>query len=163
MDVERGRKGELSFGSVTDQIKEKANHPTVSGTLIILLILDIAMLVVGIIKKNECPVEDRIPIYLIVAGAVGIVSKILPFINRKLEFTLVTYVIYLLYLFEIVWAVVGSVWVYKIYQPNYNELLPLHCNRELYLFTFWILTIRWILVALSFVLGCCYCCFSVNK
>lgn len=45
---------------------------TVSGTLILLLILDIAMLVVGIVKKNECPIEDRIPLYLIVAGNVSL-------------------------------------------------------------------------------------------
>ncbi|KAB0801396.1 hypothetical protein PPYR_05750 [Photinus pyralis] len=70
MDVERGRgKNDLSFGSFTDRIKEKANHPTVSGALIVFLVLDVVMLVFGIINKDKCPIDNRIPIYLIVAGS----------------------------------------------------------------------------------------------
>ncbi|KAK5649598.1 hypothetical protein RI129_000627 [Pyrocoelia pectoralis] len=106
MDVERGRnKNELSFGSFTDRLKEKANHPTVSGTLIVFLILSVVMLVFGIINKDKCPIDDRIPIYLIVAGAVGIVSMILPFINRKLDLAVLTIIIVIIYIFEFVWMI----------------------------------------------------------
>ena len=164
MDVERGRnKNDLSFGSFKDTLKEKANHPTVSGTLIIFLVLDVVMLVFGIINKDKCPVDDRIPIFLIVAGATGIASKILPFINRKLDLTILTILISLLYIFEFVWMIVGSVWIYRIYEPNYVEVFSNYCNKTAYLLGFWILTIRWVAMGIMILLSVLYCCCSMFK
>lgn len=164
MDVERGRsKNELSFGSFTDRLKEKANHPTVSGTLIIFLILSVVMLVFGIINKDKCPIDDRIPIYLIVAGAVGIVSMILPFINRKLDLAILTIIIVIIYIFEFVWMIVGSVWVYRIYEPNYVEVFSHYCNKTTYLLAFWILTIRWVFLGITILASLIACCCSMFK
>ncbi|KAK4881132.1 hypothetical protein RN001_004451 [Aquatica leii] len=164
MDVERGRnKNEISFGSFQDKIKEKANHPSVSITLIIFLILDVVMLVFGIINKDKCPIDHRIPIYLIVAGATGIASKILPFINRKLDLTVLTIIISLLYVFEFVWMIVGSVWVYSIYEPNYVEVFSHYCNKTAYLLAFWILTIRWVFLAISILASVVFCLCSMFK
>ncbi|KAL9953438.1 hypothetical protein ACROYT_G040859 [Oculina patagonica] len=37
--------------------------------------LKIAMIVIGVKYKDECPVEDMIPIYVIVAGAGGLFTN----------------------------------------------------------------------------------------
>ncbi|XP_031336933.1 transmembrane protein 272-like [Photinus pyralis] len=164
MDVERGRgKNDLSFGSFTDRIKEKANHPTVSGALIVFLVLDVVMLVFGIINKDKCPIDNRIPIYLIVAGAVGIIAMILPFINRKLDLAILSIIITILYIFSFVWMIVGSVWVYRIYEPNYIEIFNNYCNKTAYLLAFWTLTIRWIFIGLSIIAALITCCCSLCK
>lgn len=35
---------------------------------------------------------------------------------------------------------IGSMWVYKEYEPNYDPNLGKHCNKTLYLFAFWLIT-----------------------
>jgi len=159
MDIERQdsrRKQELlSFKGIKDHLKEKAHHPSASGTLILFFILNLIMLIVGIIKRNECPIQKLIPIYLIVAGATGIVSKLLPFINRRINITLITYIIYTLYIFEFVCMLIGSYWVYSIYKPNFNEGIRPYCSKTAYYLAFWLLTVNWVLLAITVVLICC--------
>jgi len=149
MDLERGRNA---------SVKEKANHPIATIGLLIFLALNITMLVVGFVKKDECPIQEKIPIFLIVAGAIGILSKSLPFINRKLDWCLVDLVISVIYLIEFIWIIVGSVWVYQIYKPNYNPSKGPYCSESAYLLSFWLITIQWIIMAITTILGCLCCC-----
>lgn len=43
---------------------------------------------------------------------------------------------------------VGNVWIYSIYQPNYNKNTSVdpYCNKTLYLFAFWTTTLVYILL-----------------
>ncbi|KAB0801398.1 hypothetical protein PPYR_05752 [Photinus pyralis] len=160
MEVERtitSRKSELSIQGIKEHITERANHPTASGTLVLFLILNAVMLIVGSIKKDDCPAEPFIPIYLIVAGAVGVVSKLLPFANRKLDLKCLTLVIYILYIFEFVWMVFGSYWVFSNYKPIFDDSgdRSWYCNRTAYYLAFGLLTVNWILLGITVMLICC--------
>lgn len=166
MDVERpvtSRKSELSIQGIKENIEERANHPTTSGTLVLFLILNAVMLIVGSIKKDDCPTERLIPIYLIVAGAVGVVSKLLPFLNRKLELKCLTVVMYVLYVFEFVWMVLGSYWVFKNYKPIFDDNgdRRWYCNRTAYYLAFGLLTVNWILLGITVILVCCAFCVAI--
>lgn len=53
----------------------------------------------------------------------------------------------------------GSVWVYKEYEPNYNPTDGTkYCNKNLYLFAFWLITSVYILLATITV---CLCFLSI--
>lgn len=52
----------------------------------------------------------------------------------------------------------GNVWIYSIYEPNYNKNttgVDPYCDRTLYLFAFWTTTLIYILLGLIFLVGCC--------
>ncbi|XP_039455619.1 transmembrane protein 272-like [Oreochromis aureus] len=129
----------------------------------------------GAIYLHECPREHYIPIYLIVVGAFGVFNILLsclPCINEPEEGTsnpLST--IYkawnlLIMFFAICWVIAGNVWIYSIYQPNYDKNttdVSSYCNKTLYLFAFWMFTAGYILSGLFFlccplVLICCCLC-----
>ncbi|KAK4881134.1 hypothetical protein RN001_004453 [Aquatica leii] len=153
MDVENGR---------FSQVKSKTNRAIYSVSLAVLLCLNITMLVIGILQKDDCPIQNKIPLYLLVAGAVGLLSKILPFINRKFDFYYVDVLVLLLYLFEFMWIVLGSIWVNSIYPPNFDPSAEEFCNKTVYLFSFWLLTLHWTFLAITIIVICFYCCFCYS-
>ncbi|CAB0018833.1 unnamed protein product, partial [Nesidiocoris tenuis] len=42
--------------------------------------------------------------------------------------------------FMLAWFILGSYWVYKEYEPNYDPMKGPWCNRTVYLFAFWQIT-----------------------
>ncbi|KAL9702430.1 hypothetical protein quinque_005948 [Culex quinquefasciatus] len=42
--------------------------------------------------------------------------------------------------FMLGWFIIGSFWIYRIYEPNYDPAMGKYCNKSLYLFTFWLIT-----------------------
>ncbi|XP_045067707.1 transmembrane protein 272 isoform X1 [Coregonus clupeaformis] len=137
-----------------------------------LLIANIAM---GAVYLNDCPRQPYIPIYLIVLGAFGLVT-ILPFCFCQPNLVLVcTLWNGLLDTFLFCWFINGNVWIYSIYQPNYNQTLTekdpyqsnynqtltekdLYCNKTLYLFAFWTTTLNYLILLSLCVVLCCCCC-----
>ncbi|XP_019898901.1 uncharacterized protein LOC109615057 isoform X2 [Esox lucius] len=70
-------------------------------------------------------------------------------------------------LFLLCWFICGNVWIYSIYQPNYNKNIPnynqtlinnLYCNRTLYLFAFWSNILAYLILLGLCVVLCCGCC-----
>lgn len=117
--------------------------------------------------KNRCPVEDKIPIYLIVAGAVGVFRNLISLGRRakqsdnqdeeeeKKKRPLES----ILDCFLFVWFICGNVWIYKIYKPDLDDVDSSdYCHKTLYLFAFWITTSTYILVG---VMCCCVCCVGI--
>ena len=116
--------------------------------------------------KDECPAEDKIPIYLIVAGAVGAFRNLISLgrrakqsdnqdeeeqsKNRPLES--------ILDCFLFVWFICGNVWIYKNYKPSFDDSQSDYCNQTLYMFAFWVTTSMYILFG---VLCCCVCCVGI--
>lgn len=49
------------------------------------------------------------------------------------------------------WFMIGSYWIYRIYEPNYNPMLGKYCDETLYMFAFWLVTSVYILLGLSIV------------
>ncbi|KAF2905378.1 hypothetical protein ILUMI_00796 [Ignelater luminosus] len=140
-----------------NNLKIRVNNASVITSLALFFILNLIMLVIGYLEKGECPAEEKIPLYLFVAGAVGILSKLLPFVNNKLNFTVIHGLIVFVYLFEIVWTIMGSLWVYGT-TPNYEKSSgSKYCSKKAYLLSFWLLTTHWLLLFIFFVLSCVYC------
>ena len=123
--------------------------------------------------KDDCPREDMIPIYLIVAGAVLIFRNLSSMCSR-------TYAANnndeatdgeeernpvhkccdsVLDLFTFCWFIAGNYWIYHINKPSYDSSHGNdYCNKTLYLFAFWITTCTYIVAGF---LCCCLCCVGV--
>ncbi|XP_078518269.1 transmembrane protein 272-like [Lissotriton helveticus] len=105
--------------------------------------LSIAEIVIGSVYLQQCPAQRFIPIYLIVNGVTVIIMSLLSIVAGLRPNKLVYGILALLSLFWFAWLITGSVWTFPLY-PNYTN-----CNRTVYLFTFSILIIQWIVLALS--------------
>ncbi|XP_032439424.1 transmembrane protein 272 [Xiphophorus hellerii] len=152
----------------------KDPHPAVLGvSKVIVGIMPIAYIAVGAVYLNECPVQEKIPIYLIVSGVFTIVLNLLSCLpgTRSTKDTprttaghVVTVWNSLVSLFLFCWFISGNIWIYSIYQPEYNKNatdVSRYCNKTLYLFAFWNTTLVYILVILFVLTGCCvlFCLF----
>lgn len=63
--------------------------------------------------------------------------------------------------FLIVWFVAGCIVVYRIYEPDYvNPQSSAYCHRTVYLYTFWLMTSAFIVMAI--VLSC-LCCLMISS
>uniref|UniRef100_A0A672GGR6 Uncharacterized protein n=1 Tax=Salarias fasciatus TaxID=181472 RepID=A0A672GGR6_SALFA len=123
---------------------------------------------------QDCPINHYIPIYLIVAGVfglvLGVVTSCLPSNPEGEEVappTLLTrccqFVYRLISLFLFCWFITGNVWIYSIYQPDYNKNttnIDHYCDKTLYLFAFWTTNLVYIILGLSLVCGCCTAFFT---
>lgn len=132
--------------------------------------LPITMIILGTIYKDDCTYQKNIPIWLIVAGSFGCLSSVLRTIsncysllvkrdqndpenankiNKKSCLTS------LIELFLFAWFIAGNVWVYSIRsEVSFTPGSEKYCHQTVYLFSFWIITISWILT----VFFCCCCC-----
>ena len=117
--------------------------------------------------KNDCPAEDKIPIYLIVAGAVGVFRNLISLGQRakqsdnqdEEEEKRKRPVESILDCFLFVWFICGNVWIYQNYRHvSFERGDTNYCNETLYHFAFWITTSTYILVG---VLCCCVCCVGI--
>ncbi|XP_075182575.1 transmembrane protein 272-like isoform X5 [Anomaloglossus baeobatrachus] len=137
--------GEAEMGEVT---------PTsVSQIFSVLLwtLLSIAMIIIGSMHVDNCPIEPKIPIYLIVAGVFHLLAfSLIPLkmVGEKLAYTIES----VLGVFSFCWFIAGSVWVFRIYQEN-----PRRCNDLCYKFAFGILIFEYIFLALVVAGVCCVC------
>ncbi|CAH0556794.1 unnamed protein product [Brassicogethes aeneus] len=105
--------------------------------LILSLVIYLAMLIVGILGKNDCPVNKYIPLFLIITGIVGLISKLTTVVRDKLEnYFPVKYLESALYIVELVIFSLGCYWVLKEFQPNYNPGGSHYCKKSVYLLSF---------------------------
>lgn len=140
------------------QLKETSNHSICVIWLALFLVLNGIMLSMGIIKIHDCPIQPKIPLYMIVAGVIGIISKLLPLINRKLHWRIMDVLVSVTYLFDFIWVILGSVWIYSIFKPNFNPHGGLYCDETTYLMAFALVTLHWIFLAVFLVIALCCCC-----
>ncbi|XP_041842617.1 transmembrane protein 272-like [Melanotaenia boesemani] len=130
-------------------------------------ILPIAQIAIGSVYLNDCPRQQYIPIYLIVSGVFGLILGVLSCLpcaqepedgTVNLLSRICTAWNSLTSFFLFCWFITGNVWIYSIYEPNYNKTatdVNLYCNKTLYLFAFWTTTLVYILLGLFLVIGCC--------
>uniref|UniRef100_A0A3B3VSY9 Si:dkey-19b23.12 n=1 Tax=Poecilia latipinna TaxID=48699 RepID=A0A3B3VSY9_9TELE len=152
--------------------------PAVLGvSKVILCIMPIAYIAVGSVYLNDCPVQQKIPIYLIVSGVFTIVLNLLSCLPntrntkerpRTTAGQVVTVWNSLVSLFLFCWFITGNLWIYSVYQPEYNKNATdtsRYCNKTLYLFAFWNTTLVYILVILFVLTGCCvlFCFFLCGR
>uniref|UniRef100_A0A3P8SDT0 Si:dkey-19b23.12 n=1 Tax=Amphiprion percula TaxID=161767 RepID=A0A3P8SDT0_AMPPE len=140
--------------------------PTLAGSKVLLCVMPIVQIAIGAVYLHDCPRQHYIPIYLIVLGVFSLVLALLSCLpcaqdpndgtSSPLSYVFTAWNS-LVSLFLLCWFITGSVWIYSIYQPNYDEAITEvhpYCNRRLYLFAFWTTTVAYILLALLLVVGC---------
>ncbi|EDO47125.1 predicted protein, partial [Nematostella vectensis] len=132
----------------------------------LIMAIPIAMIVIGAKYKNQCPIEDKIPIYLIVGGSFGIFRNLVSLCQRarkkegeeeeqKRRNPLES----VLDCFLTAWFIAGNVWIYSNYQPNYDPSSGnAYCNQTLYLFAFWLTTATYIMLG---TICFCLCCVGI--
>ncbi|KAK9509237.1 hypothetical protein O3M35_006592 [Rhynocoris fuscipes] len=120
------------------------------------LVIPLAMLVIGALYLSDCPANNNIPLYLLVGGLFGILKQILQLYCRikkghnrsgaeeeREEKT--STIQSLLSCFMFVWFILGSYWVYSTYKPNFDPERGTYCNKTVYYFAFWQLTVVYIM------------------
>ncbi|XP_068444414.1 transmembrane protein 272-like [Clinocottus analis] len=126
------------------------------------VITSIIHLVIGAVYLNECPRQPYIPIYLLVLGVVCLLMTVfvLPCCDRPEIYSKIW--ICFVYFFVFCWFIAGNVWIYSIYEPNYNKTgssMDSYCNKTLYMFAFWSTNLAYILLGFTMFISCCtYCC-----
>ncbi|KAM4714283.1 transmembrane protein 272 isoform 1-T2 [Anableps anableps] len=151
--------------------------PVLGGSKVFLCIIPIAQIAIGAVYLHECPVQENIPIYLIVSGVFSLILDLLSCLpctrgpkdgSQSVLSQSFTVWNSLVSLFLFCWFITGNVWIYSVYEPNYiknSTDVSLYCNKTLYLFAFWTTTLVYILVILFLVVGCCvlFCFFLCGR
>ncbi|XP_037116388.1 transmembrane protein 272-like [Syngnathus acus] len=132
---------------------------------VLLCIIPIAMIAVGAEHLDDCPRQRYIPVYLIVMGfffMLLVISVYLPCTRQPKDgppnplYRLSLGWNVLLAVFLVAWFIAGNVWIYSIYKPNYHKNITMpepYCDKRLYQFAFWTMTLFYILVGVIVALG----------
>ncbi|KAM9833666.1 transmembrane protein 272-like [Syngnathus typhle] len=132
---------------------------------VLLCIIPIAMIAVGAEHLDDCPRQRYIPVYLIVMGVffmLLVISVYLPCTRQPKDgppnplYRLCLGWNVLLAVFLVTWFIAGNVWIYSIYKPNYHKNITMpepYCDKRLYQFAFWTMTLVYILVGVIVALG----------
>ncbi|KAK7909797.1 hypothetical protein WMY93_014481 [Mugilogobius chulae] len=154
-------------------LRPKTNAPPLPILILSKLtvcILPVAQIAIGAKYLDECPKQHYIPIYLVVMGVFSMTLTILSCLPCSKDpedgttnplSRLCTTWNSLVSVFMFAWFIAGNVWIYGIYQPNYdktNATIVAHesyCDKTLYLFAFWTTTLVYILLLAFLFGGCC--------
>ncbi|XP_061565545.1 transmembrane protein 272-like [Cololabis saira] len=132
-------------------------------------ILPIVHIAIGAVYLHDCPRQPYIPIYLIVSGVFGVLMAVFPCLPGTQQprdgpptslSRVCTCWNSLMSTFLFCWFIAGNVWIYSIYQPNYDKnttSVDPYCDKTLYLFSFWITTLVYIFLGLAVTIGLCAC------
>ena len=124
-------------------------------TLIIGIIssIPIAMICLGVVRIDQCPMQPWVPKFMIISGGAAVVILLLSACvfgckarGNSRTTTLFGVILALAVLFAIAWNIAGSVWVFQ----KWGSWGKVHgdaskgCHEDLYLFAFAYLVIFWI-------------------
>ncbi|XP_043101192.1 transmembrane protein 272-like [Puntigrus tetrazona] len=137
-------------------------------TKLLFLALPIAQITIGAVYLQDCPQQRYIPVYVLVCGVFSVFLALLSCLPCARETEeggqnalscICNVWNALVSTFLVCWMICGSVWIYSIYPPKYNQTVAgdLYCNKTLYLFAFWTTTVGYIMLGLTLLLGCCVC------
>ncbi|XP_062597315.1 transmembrane protein 272-like [Saccostrea cucullata] len=144
--------------------------------------IPIASIVIGALYLDDCPIQKYIPIYLVVAGAVGLCQNLFGMIQsicckrspddeqeeQGAGAKLGSCINSLCGCFMFAWFIAGNVWVYSKYDvvQTTNSALTNYCHATPYYFAFWTITVAYIMVGVAILVSCCCCiacCFCAKK
>lgn len=125
------------------------------------IVIPVCMVVFGFLYLNECPQNDYIPVYLLIGGLFGIIKQLLHLSThvrspeeQEAERLRQSPTQTLINCFMLGWFIIGSYWIYKEYEPNYDPMKGIYCNKSLYLFAFWLITSVYVFLGLVTVAIC---------
>lgn len=139
--------------------------------LLVLLILPLAYIIIGAIFIDKCPVNRMIPVYLIIAGILGLLQNGLMLMRKQVPNNEVASVSYrvcegILMVVSFIWFLLGSIWVYSVVTrvcfKDEDEGHDCYCNSVCYWFAFVMITLTYIFIVLVILVMCCVVGFSVR-
>uniref|UniRef100_A0AAX7T3P7 Uncharacterized protein n=1 Tax=Astatotilapia calliptera TaxID=8154 RepID=A0AAX7T3P7_ASTCA len=125
---------------------------------VILCVMPIAQFIIGALYQFDCPRQPYIPIYLLVMGVVFMLLALLSILPCSAGFGSHSGAwTCLVSLFFFCWFIAGNVWIYSVYEPNYNKTVSrdVYCNKTLYLFAFWTTNMTYVLFGFLLFCTCC--------
>lgn len=125
--------------------------------LIPVTVLEISMIVLGTVYKENCPYERMIPVYLIVKGSLVVANIffhfLYQFVINEPENSLTRTrrgMTFLVNCFLAVWTTVGNAWVLRFQRPVLDDVTnPLYCHVNLYRFAFVVTVIEDVVILLG--------------
>ncbi|XP_062371638.1 transmembrane protein 272-like [Sardina pilchardus] len=141
--------------------------PVLVTLKLLVLVIPISEIVIGALYLDSCPIQRYIPIYLVVTGVFTLSLVLLTCLPGSQaddadaeEVNGICCICNcwnsIVCLFLTCWFIAGNVWIYSIYQPNYDPAAGPHCDKTAYLFAFWITTLSYIMAGVHIV-GSCIC------
>ncbi|XP_069575040.1 transmembrane protein 272-like isoform X1 [Brachyistius frenatus] len=145
-----GQSVTITVGTVwTLQVKPPSQRPQRIPIAVVVLwvVLSTSRVLFGFVYFQDCPQQPNIPVYLLGLGLMPLI--VLPFVTlpcesdpaqrRQLASGFAGCLLGLIGLFPFMWILAGDVWVFSVYQPNYDPSAAdgLYCNKTLYTFAFW--------------------------
>lgn len=129
--------------------------------------LEIAKIVMGAEHIDDCPIEDLVPVYLIVSGCAPFLMASLTNLRQKNEdetgetnlkdhINIYTVLNFIGFLFTFAWLICGSVWVFG----NYSDVMDGCggsndcCDESLMKFALAVVIIDWIFLGLLIIVIC---------
>ncbi|XP_051285127.1 zgc:103586 isoform X5 [Dicentrarchus labrax] len=109
--------------------------------------LTLAQVIFGVVYFNDCPQQPNIPNYLL--GMALLTLLMIPCVTLPCESDAAqprghpkgfkACLMCLLSLCIFIWILAGDVWVFSVYQPNYDRSAAdgLYCDKTLYTFALW--------------------------
>ncbi|KAK3927514.1 Transmembrane protein 272 [Frankliniella fusca] len=124
-------------------------------------------ILMGAVYRDECPANRNIPLHLIVSGVVTALLHLSTSIDmhRKLSYLRENQkpaIFSLLALFLFIWMILGCVWTFGIYTPEYDygQFYPYtagYCHKALYWFAFVFNVVSLVSFLMGWLLCCCVC------
>jgi hypothetical protein len=131
------------------------------------LIFTLIILGMGGSNQSSCPIEPRIPIYLIVSGSVNLVSICFSISaciihNRRKDENMTGFyyvhcsaiLIIIFQLFNYIWLIVGSIWTFRVFNDVQYTMMnqSTYCQGNVYQYTIVTIILQYVL---PIVLCCC--------
>ena len=128
--------------------------------IVVSILLQAVPITIGAIYKDDCPVEPLIPIWCINHGCMTMLVSILELtiVLRKETNGKTAVLIRIIEACVPILFIVGCVFTYRNYQPQYLAETSNYCNKTLYLLIFWYITAHFILLLVALSFGCFGCC-----
>ncbi|XP_022245971.1 uncharacterized protein LOC111086629 isoform X2 [Limulus polyphemus] len=153
------------FLKITDEVDLNVSH-TFSGLCHRCCYwFGLAFLAFSTIHRNNCPAQPCIPIYMTTSGCLGIVGVLIGVTRQVMEKRGRKRIVIFLHKFVLVssiciilpWYVVGCVWLYQTYEPQYEDKSSAdYCHKSLYLFAFFFQSILFMFICLLILLEILY-------
>lgn len=117
------------------------------ATTVTSVVIIVARVIFGVLYFNDCPQQPNIPNFLL--GLALIHLLMIPFVTLPCESDAAQPQEHpkgfkaclgcLLCLFAHIWLLAGDIWIFSVYQPNYDPTAAdgLYCDKTLYTFAFW--------------------------
>lgn len=123
--------------------------------LLFLLILPLAYVIIGVVYLDKCPINRMIPIYLIVAGILGLLQNGLMLMRKAVPANMTWNLAYRGYelfvaVISFIWFILGTIWVYSVFKNvcfNNGDVFC-YCNSVCYWFAFVMITLTYILIVI---------------